>query len=105
MISVLISMKYEEWKRTSGTDIEKKNRQFPFNVTLSRLRLTTVATENNEVLNTTRFCLLPGKKNTSGFNGLGVRCWPLVPKFAGSNPAEAVGFLRTAKVGNSKTLG
>ena len=25
--------------------------------------------------------------------GLGVLCWPLVPKFAGSNPAEAVGFL------------
>ena len=25
----------------------------------------------------------------------GVACWPLVPKFAGSNPAEAVGFLRT----------
>ena len=24
---------------------------------------------------------------------LGVACWPLVPKFAGSNPAEAVGFL------------
>ena len=23
----------------------------------------------------------------------GVACWPLVPKFAGSNPAEAVGFL------------
>ena len=22
-----------------------------------------------------------------------VACWPLVPKFAGSNPAEAVGFL------------
>jgi len=21
-----------------------------------------------------------------------VACWPLVPKFAGSNPAEAVGF-------------
>ena len=30
---------------------------------------------------------------TSGFGGLGVVCWPLVPKFAGSNPAEAVGFL------------
>ena len=29
----------------------------------------------------------------SGFGGLGVVCWPLVPKFAGSNPAEAVGFL------------
>ena len=25
--------------------------------------------------------------------GLGVACWPLVPKFAGSNPAEAFGFL------------
>ena len=29
----------------------------------------------------------------SGFGGLGVACWPLVPKFAGSNPAEAMGFL------------
>jgi len=29
----------------------------------------------------------------NGFSGLGVACWPLVPKFAGSNPAEAVGFL------------
>ena len=29
----------------------------------------------------------------SGFGGLGVACWPLVPKLAGSNPAEAVGFL------------
>jgi len=28
-----------------------------------------------------------------GFGGLGLACWPLVPKFAGSNPAEAVGFL------------
>ena len=27
------------------------------------------------------------------FGGLGVACWPLVPKFAGSNPAEDVGFL------------
>jgi len=27
------------------------------------------------------------------FGGLGVACWPLVPKFAGSNPAEAVGTL------------
>ena len=27
------------------------------------------------------------------FGGLGVACWPLVPKFVGSNPAEAVGFL------------
>ena len=28
-----------------------------------------------------------------GFGGLEVACWPLVPKFKGSNPAEAVGFL------------
>jgi len=27
------------------------------------------------------------------FGGLGVACWPLVLKFAGSNPVEAVGFL------------
>ena len=32
-----------------------------------------------------------------GFGGLEVACWPLVPKFAGSNPAEAVGFLRANK--------
>jgi len=28
-----------------------------------------------------------------GFGGLEVACWALVPKFAGSNPAEAMGFL------------
>ena len=32
-----------------------------------------------------------------GFGGLEVACWPLVPQFAGSNPAEAVGFLRAKK--------
>jgi len=30
----------------------------------------------------------------TGFGGLEVACWPLVPKFEGSNPAKAVGFLR-----------
>ena len=30
----------------------------------------------------------------SGFGGLEIACWPLVPKSAGSHPAEAVGFLR-----------
>jgi len=29
----------------------------------------------------------------SGFGGLEVAYWPLVPKFVGSHPAEAVGFL------------
>ena len=32
-----------------------------------------------------------------GFGGLEVACWPLVPKFAGSNPVEAVGFFREKK--------
>ena len=33
----------------------------------------------------------------SDFDGLEVACWPLVPKFAGSNPAEAVGFFSAKK--------
>ena len=37
------------------------------------------------------------KLKNSGFGGLEVACWPLVPKFAGSNPAEAVGFFRAKK--------
>ena len=41
------------------------------------------------------FCL--ASPIQSGFGGLGVACWPLVPKFAGSNLAEAVGFFRAKK--------
>jgi hypothetical protein len=33
----------------------------------------------------------------SGFGGAEVVCWPLIPKFAGSNPAEAIGFLKGDK--------
>ena len=33
----------------------------------------------------------------SGFGGLEVVCRPLVPRLMGSNPAEAVGFLRATK--------
>ena len=33
----------------------------------------------------------------SGFGGLELACQPLVDKFAGSNPAEAVGFFRAKK--------
>ena len=40
---------------------------------------------------------------TSG--GLEVACWPLIPKFAGSNPAEAVGFFRTKKILNTPSFG
>ena len=32
------------------------------------------------------------------FSGLEVACWPLVPKFAGSIPAEAVGFVGRKKI-------
>jgi hypothetical protein len=34
----------------------------------------------------------------SCFGGLEVACWPVVPKFAGSNPAEVVGFFRVKKI-------
>ena len=37
--------------------------------------------------------LNPRFKHKNGFGGLGAACWPLLPKFTGSNPAEAVGFL------------
>jgi hypothetical protein len=33
----------------------------------------------------------------SGFGGLEDACWPLLPKFAGSNPAEAFGLFRAKK--------
>jgi hypothetical protein len=32
-------------------------------------------------------------KHLSGFGGLKVACWPLVPKFASSHPAKTVKFL------------
>ena len=35
--------------------------------------------------------------NKRGYGGLEEACWPLVPKFAGSNAAEAVGFFRAKK--------
>ena len=41
----------------------------------------------------------------SGFGGLDVACWPLVPKFAGSNPAEAVGFFREKKILSTPSFG
>jgi hypothetical protein len=40
------------------------------------------------------FYLISSHNNidSSDFGGLEVACWPLVPKFAGSNAAEALGF-------------
>ena len=37
--------------------------------------------------------------------GLEVACWPLVPKFAGSNPAEAVGFFGAKKILSMPSFG
>jgi len=39
------------------------------------------------------------------FGGLEAACWPLVPKFAGSNPAEAVEFLRAKKILSTPSFG
>ena len=43
--------------------------------------------------------LLP---RSSGFGGAEVAYWPLIPKFAGSNPAEAVGFLKGDKKSSAR---
>jgi hypothetical protein len=37
------------------------------------------------------------KEKKRGFGVLEVGCWHLEPKFAGSNPAETVGFFRAKK--------
>jgi hypothetical protein len=50
--------------------------------------------QHGEIINACEFFL---RNIPSGFGGLDVARWPLVPKFAGSNPAEAVGFLRVNK--------
>ena len=47
------------------------------------------------------FCLTPSKCRDSGVGGLEVACWPLVPKFARSHPAEAVGFLGRKNLQNA----
>ena len=39
----------------------------------------------------------------SGFGGAEVVCWPLIPRFAGSNPAEAVGL--AIKILNTPSFG
>ena len=44
-----------------------------------------------------RRLMSPDILQPSGFGGLGGACWPLVLKFGGSNPAEAVGFFSAKK--------
>ena len=59
---------------------------------------------SNEKVNTYRSPSLDIEQGVpqSGFGGLKVACWPLVPKFAGSNPAEAVGFFRAKKKSSAR---
>jgi hypothetical protein len=40
-----------------------------------------------------------------GIGGLGVACWPLIPTFAGSNPAKAVGYLGRKKILSAPSFG
>ena len=44
-------------------------------------------------------------QTVSGFSGLEVAYWPLVPKFAGSNPAEVIGFFRAKKILSTPSFG
>jgi hypothetical protein len=41
----------------------------------------------------------------NGFGGLKDACWPLVPKFACSNPAEAFGLFRAKKIPSTPSFG
>ena len=59
-----------------------------------RIRTWVAFSHNNEVA-AVRHAVITCRK--SGFGGLQVACWPLVHKFTGSNPAEAVGFFRAKK--------
>ena len=43
--------------------------------------------------------------SVSDFGGLEVASWPLVPTFAGSQPAEAVGFLGRKKIFSTPSFG
>ena len=47
----------------------------------------------------------PSNLKISGLGGLEVACWPLVPKFAGSNPAEAVGIFQGEKILSTPSFG
>ena len=43
--------------------------------------------------------------DVSGFGGLEVACWPLVPKFAGSNPTETVWIFQGEKILSTPSFG
>jgi hypothetical protein len=57
------------------------------------------------LFNSIRLFAIKATVITSGFCGLGVACWSLVPEFAGSNLAEAVRFFRAKKVLSMPSFG
>ena len=59
--------------------------------------VTTLMDVNSGIWNLFQCLYTRVKVSPCGFGGLEVACWPLVPKFADSNPAEAVGFFRAKK--------
>ena len=67
----------DKWE--SGKEIKKKRQE----LTILKIILITVS----------YICLFC----VSGFGGAEVACWPLIPKFVGSNPVLAVGFLQGDK--------
>ena len=71
--------------------INKKIYETPDYVTFSSLQ--SFISISPTILLSTLFYKFFHMHSISGFGGLGVECWPLVPKFAGSKPAEDVGFL------------
>ena len=58
---------------------------------------------SSSIVTVSAYCLMILIDLSGG--GLGVACWPLVLKFAGSNPAEVVGFLRAKKILSTPSFG
>jgi hypothetical protein len=65
----------------------------------------------SEIITNIRNCFNEGTYSNacrwrlSGFGGLEVSCWPLESMFAGSNPAETVGFFRAKKIFSTPSFG
>ena len=58
---------------------------------------------SSSIVTVSAYCLMILIDLSGG--GLGVACWPLVLKFAGSNPAEVIGFLRAKKILSTPSFG
>ena len=100
------------WMQTS-TICTRKNKQWlrfndieGFGVFINPVELNCLfhITELPFFIETTKYKTKASGFRHSGFSGLEVACWTLVPKFAGSNPTEAVGLFRTEKKNPQRTF-